>query len=334
MIALLLALSGVEGPLATQAVDFTERTLATIPEGAKFAGAVFADDGSAVACGHRVGDQGRVTCGSWTGPLGEAARPLAVTRGGRQILHTNGMKLLLNDRLIQTFGATPDVSWHHLGVLSADGGAVVFSVRHAKEEWCAYSINGTLGKRHKVESLGFPLLTADGKTLVGSGRANSGEFILVNDVPGPSYESVIGPALSANGVIAYVAEKTDGTAVLHHGDRISVFKEADPLGLFISPDGAKLGFVKAGDGKRFVQVGERKYPGFRAIVDPRFDASGVHVAYRALDGSDKWFIVVDDQVVEAPELLSDPAFSADGRKVGYGVRAGADLRWKVLEVSK
>jgi hypothetical protein len=66
----------------------------------------------------------------------------------------------------------------------------------------------------------------------------------------------------------------------------------------------------------------------------RFDASGVHVAYRALDGSDRWFLGVDDQVVESPEILSGPAFSADGRKVGYGVRAGADLRWKVVEVSK
>jgi hypothetical protein len=316
---------------------FAERTIATLPEKATILDVLLTPDG---AVAYAVAEETRayvVHGGRRTGDM-RLAMPAALSSDGLQFLYVacgdDIHELRLNERVLQRFDVRGGETFRTYGALSRDAQVAVLAVGDRREGWWAYSVNGKTGAKHKLTHLTAPEMSADGKTIAGRGTMEGDTLrVIHNDVAGPIFDDLAGPVVSANGVMAYVGEKADGSAVLHVGGRDTAFEGVIPSELFISTDGAKLGFVIAHNGF-FVKVGTKTFRSARKIARACFDSSGRQVLYYGFEADQASWLAVDERLFPAPGMLGRPAFNADGSKVGYIARAGRDLLFKVIDLSK
>ncbi|HEX7896815.1 MAG TPA: hypothetical protein VF950_03595 [Planctomycetota bacterium] len=321
--------------LAAQ-TEFAERKLATLPDGARLQELFVTTDGTAAAYAFFDGKKVLAVRGEWRTKPYDMLRLAALSPDGRHVLYITFddsdrlHRLWLDERLIQTIDARDGLTWHSLGALSRNGSVAVLMIGSAGKEWRTYSVNGKNGTPHTLQHLTPPKLSLDGKTIAGQGTTLGNSFrVILNDVAGPVYDNLAGPAVSENGIVAYVGEKPDGSLELRHGDKVSRLEGLMPEDVFISADGLKLGYVLSDKGV-FVRVDAKTYPKLKRVNHAAFDARGQKVVFWGLEG-DKNVVGIEDRVFDAPGIVTPPIFSPDGTKVGYGTQIGQDLIWKVID---
>jgi len=164
-------------------------------------------------------------------------------------------------------------------------------------------------------------ISHDGRNLAYAVRESGNKWaMVVNDVKGPTFESVFGPIFSQDGSrYAYSAMRAGKWMTILDGQMGEVFDIVTPVTFSI--DGKKWAYAaRTGNKWLFVtEAGKRDIP-FEAVseVSPMvFSPDGSHEAYVVITQTGSAFVVVDGLKGPIFERVTLPTFSPDGSKFAY-----------------
>lgn len=211
---------------------------------------------------------------------------------------------------------------------------------------------------------GRPFVSPDGSGVACTQTVKEGESgypktrVVLNDQPGPAFQTVESPGFSARGVFAYAAFDEGQFGVIIGGEPMGPY--GDVAELVWSPDGGRLAFI-AGEPAKFersVVVDGKRGPSFLDVRGLRFSPDSARLAYVAsekegerivLDGKpgtrftrclpvefsadsrtvvgrvgidQGWAVAVNDRAGAVYDEVGPPVFSADAKTVAYGARRG------------
>jgi hypothetical protein len=249
-------------------------------------------------------------------PFDSVSWPLAMSDDGRVVTYA----ARAGDDHFCVTGATRSRPYRAAGLpsVSADGQVVALAASDGRK-WFAV-VNGREGP--PFEWVGHVVAHARGAAYVA--ERERGRFsLVVDDRPGPVYDRITRPAISADGRVVACGARRAGRWFLVVGDRETPV-EGEIDSVFLSGDGSRAGCVleeersfRIGRGPRFDWIG---WPAFAP------DGRAVCLARRG----EARFLVVDGQSMEiGNEPVWDLVLSPDGTHVGFGARAGRALRWEV-----
>lgn len=208
--------------------------------------------------------------------------------------------------------------------MSGDGRVLAWQLREEGDSGTRIVVDGVEGPLHAAA--GLPVASDDGSAVgyKASDREDSWVVIVNGRTISASFEDVTSPAFSRDGRVVAYAAGGERPLLFVGSQRIEIPEV--PRSVFLSRDGTAWGFVT----RTSVVTARGSGEAFDEIRDPEFSPDGRRVAYGARRG-ERWFVVVDDRVHDAPGLVGGPFWTEDGSQVGYGALIGRELWWRQID---
>lgn len=219
-----------------------------------------------------------------------------------------------------------------LPVLSADGSVVAFAASDG-DGWRVVR-NGRKGPR--FDWVGNVVLHPSGSRLAYTAEHREAgtlqAFVVVDGVPGPSFDRVTPPTLSGDGkAVSYGAMKQGAWSLVMAHQELPVDGEVSRV--LLNADGGRLAYVVEEGSRRRLVGPAGSGPVFDWIGEAVFLNDG-RVAYLAAHGCRKVLAVDHQQIPLGEGEVSGLEPSPDGTHVGFALRSGQSLSWKVIRVPR